>query len=187
MTFLVPILGLFGGTAAAGATAGAAATATAATAATGAAAGFSSTAATILGGLATFATVVSQIAGGNEEAESYKTKAFEADMDAKNEKAEGLQRTTAMKRELARILGENEVAFAAAGIDLAGGISESSAATEERRAAQEISIERATAEQRSAMLKARASGYRRMAKQARQKGVLQAFGTGAQYGLSLVS
>lgn len=156
MTMLVS--GLFGTGAAAG----------------GAAAGTGLSASSLLSGIATVGGVLAAMGAGNAQAESYKAQAFTSDMEAENEKAQSLQRTTAMKRELARILGENDVNYAAAGIDLSGGVAAEARQTAEKRAAQEISIDRSMADAKKAMLKAQAATYRRLASQARTTGFLNA-------------
>lgn len=140
-----------------------------------AAAGTGITASGILSGIATVGGVLAALGAGQAQAESYKAQAFTSDMEAENEKGQSLQRTTAMKRELARILGENDVAFAAAGIDISGGIAEEARGSAEKRAAQEISIDRSMADSKAAMLKANAATYRSMAKKAKSASIFNAF------------
>lgn len=128
----------------------------------------------LLSGIATVGGVLAAIGAGKAQSESFKAQAFTSDMEAENEKAQSLQRTTAMKRELSRILGENDVNYASAGIDISGGVAQEARGSAETRAAQEISIDRSMADAKSAMLKANAASYRRMAKQAKSTGFLNA-------------
>jgi len=179
MTFIVPAImaaagSLGGGTAAAG------------TAAAGTAAAGSSTlmtASTLLSGVATAGGVLAAIGAGKAQADSYKQQAFTSKMEAENEQVAGLQRTTAMKRELARILGENDVNYAAAGIDLSGGVAKEARQTAEARAAQEISIDRSMTDAKRGMLRAQAAAYRRLGRQAKTTGFLNAI-TAAGEGIS---
>lgn len=141
------------------------------------AAGSSSLALSVLQGGASVLGLLATIGAGKAEAQSLKTKAFESDIEAKNEEAQGLQRTGAMKRELLRIIGENDVNYAAAGIDIGPGVASEARATAERRAAQEISIDRSTTEARAAMLRAQAHGYRSLARQAKKNRLFEGLST----------
>lgn len=140
-------------------------------------------ASTLLSGVATAGGVLAAMGAGRAQAESYKAQAFTTDMEAENEKVAGLQRTTAMKRELARILGENDVNYAAAGIDLSGGVAKEARDTAEARAAQEINIDRSMTDAKRGMLRANAASYRRMARQAKTTGFLNAISAAGE-GLS---
>jgi hypothetical protein len=133
----------------------------------------------LLSGVATVGGVLAQIAAGNAQAESYKAQAFASKMEAGNEEIQGVQRQGRMKRELMRILGESDVNYAAAGIDLSGGVAKEARDTAETRATQEINIDRQMTESKRQMLLAQAATYRRMAKQAKQTGFLNAFATAA--------
>jgi hypothetical protein len=140
----------------------------------GAAAGGGITASGLLSGVATVGGVLGALAAGAAQSESYKAQAFTSDMEAENEAAQSFQRTTAMKRELARILGENDVNYAAAGIDISGGVAADARSAAERRAAQEISIDRSMSDAKRGMLRAQAASYRRLAAQARTAGLFNA-------------
>lgn len=145
-------------------------------AATGAAASGIS-AASLLSGVATVGGVLASIGAGNAQARSLDAQAAATRMEAENERVTSLQRSTAMKRELARILGENDVSYAAAGIDLGSGVAQEARGAAETRAAQEISIDRSMSDARRGMLRASAATYRRMARQARTTGFMNAAGT----------
>lgn len=168
MQLAVGLLGGLGGTGAAAAGAGVAA------------AGTGISAASILSGVATIGGVLSTIGAGKAQANAYKDQAFHAELEGKNEQAQGVQRNTQMKRELMRVLGENTVAAAAAGLDLGQGIASDQAVNAKTQAAQEITIDRATADARRAMYKARAAGYRRMAKEAKSASVFSAISSVVQ-------
>jgi hypothetical protein len=166
MTMIVPAL--LGGLKAAGAAAGAA---------SGGSGLFS--ASSLLSGVATAGGVLAAIGAGRAQSESYKAQAFTSKMEADNEQVAGLQRQTAMKRELARILGENDVNYAASGIDLSGGVAKEARDTAEAQAAREINIDRSMTDAKRGMLRAGAATYRRMAKQAKTTGFFNAVTAGA--------
>lgn len=169
---------------AAAASSAATAATTAATTATTAAA----TTSTSLGALQGFATTLSvlgQLGSGLMAAQQSRQMATEAELQSGQEQVAGTQRTTAMKRELARVLANNDVAFAAAGIDLSGGIAANAATEAKKRAVDEISIDQQDTEFRRALLKMRASGYRQQAGMQIGGALLGALGTGVNYGLDL--
>jgi hypothetical protein len=139
---------------------------------TAAAAGSGLSAASILQGAATIGGVLASIGAGKAQAESYKAQAFEAELERENENAQHVQRASAFKRELLRIVGENDVSYAAAGIDLSAGAPADARQEQQSRVASEISIDRATTDARMAMLKARAASLRRLARNARTKNLL---------------
>lgn len=164
--------------------AGAGAAAGAATAATGAAAA-SSTALTALQGIGTVLKVLGTIGAGAAAANESNQLAVEADLQAGQEQVEGQQRQNRISRELARVLGQNEVTYAAAGIDLSGGISQGQAQTAKERAQAEITIDQRDTEFRRAMYRQRASGYRQRAKSQKGGALIQALGTAADFGIGL--
>jgi hypothetical protein len=91
-----------------------------------------------------------------------------------------------MKRELARVLGENDVAFAAAGIDLGAGMAETTRAAAKRQTAGQLSIERQDDEMQRALLKARANGYRSQAGSYQAGAMLTAAGKAADFGTGVL-
>lgn len=179
MEIATSILGsLFaGGSAAGGAAAGSALAGTA---------GAGSTALSIVQGVATAASIIGTLSAGQQQSESYALQAGQSELEAMRERTAGLRRTTELKRELLRVLGDNDVSFAAAGIDITTGIAADARAAAEKRAATEISIDRADTDARIAARKAQAAGYRRLGKSARRGALLKAVGTGADYGASLL-
>lgn len=148
--------------------------------------GLSSGVFTALQGFAAGLTALGQLGAANATATATRNQATEARLEAVQETVAGTQRQTAMKRELARVLGQNNVTFAAAGIDLAGGISQDAATAAKERAAQEISIDSRDTEFRAALLRMRARGLVTTAQSQRGAGLLAALGTGANFGVSLV-
>lgn len=175
MTFILPMLGGLAG--AGGAAGGAAAAATGAVASAGSSL-FSASG--LLSGLATVGGVLASMGAANAQAAAYKNQAWQSKMEAENERIQGLQRTTRMKRELGRIVGESDVNYAAAGIDLSGGVAKEARDTAESRATSEISIDRAMTESRRQTLLAQRAMYRQMAKDAKKTGFLNAFAAAAQ-------
>lgn len=157
-----------------------------ATPAVAATAGLSSGVLTALQGFTAGLTALGQIGAANAQATATRNQATEAKLEAGQEQVASVQRQTAMKRELARVLGQNTTTFAAAGIDLAGGIAENSATAAKQRAAEEISIDSRDAEFRAALLRMRARGLIQTAESQRGAGLLAALGTGAGYGISLM-
>lgn len=119
-----------------------------------------------LGGASTLLSAlqaVGTIAGGLTAASASKDMAAQTELQAGQEKVESTQRQTQMKRSLLSVLGENDVAFAAAGIDISGGIAQQARQTASQRATEEITIDRRDSDFRRAMLKMRAQGYRKQA------------------------
>jgi hypothetical protein len=152
--------GLFGG---GGAAAGAGAAA--------AGGGFGS----ILSGIGSIFSVFAGIAEANTQADNLVMQAHEAEFDEKQAQAEGVASATSLKKELARALAENDVAFAAAGIDLGFGVAAEGRDTAKKSAAEEISIDRQTTDARRAALRARAAGFYRNAQDVRSAAGLRAF------------
>lgn len=145
-----------------------------------------STALTVLSGIATVASIAGNLQASEASAQQSLQNAVQADLEVGQQRNASTQRQTAMKRELARVLGENDVAIAAAGIDLNGGIAESSRASAKKAAARELSIERADDDARRALIKARANGYRRQAASYRAGGMIAAIGEAADFGIGVM-
>lgn len=140
----------------------------------------------ILNGVATAAGVMSTLAAGKAEAAGYRTQAAQADFDAKQEQVDGVRRTTRLKQALLQALGENDVAYAASGIDLGTGVAANNRANAEKLAATEISIDRNTTDARSAMLRGRSAAYLKLASSAQSGALFKAIGLGADSGMRLL-
>lgn len=157
---------------------GAAAAAAATTAAaTGTAAGltFGQIFATTLSALGTLGAAAASASASRQQAD-------QADLQAGQEQVQAQQRETQMKRSLLNVLGQNDVTFAAAGIDLGQGIAQQTANTAKKEAMQQISIDRSDADFRSALYRARASGLRRQASAQLGGGLIGALGSFADLG-----
>lgn len=141
----------------------------------------------ILSGIATAASVLGTLTAGVSEAGMLDQQASEARIDAGQQQLQSQQRANDLRRELFKVLGENDVAFAAAGIDVGGGIAQSSRADATRMANRELTIERRDDDMRRAMLRARAQGLNRAAGATRGGALLKAIGQGADYGIDLVN
>ena len=155
-------------------------------AAAASAGGTASTALSILQGGLSVLGAFTTIASGQAQSDALKQQAFAADMQAEGEKAKGLQRQAQLKRDLARVTGENTVTFAASGIDVSSGM----AAADRRAQAQQtnaaLSIDRADTDRRRAMLRLRAAGLRSKARAARTSGYLAGAGGLARTGISIM-
>lgn len=157
--------------------------ATAGTAATGAAT--MSTALSIMAGVASAVGILGTLSTADANARSFEMQATQNDLQTGQEQLASTQRQTVMKRELLRVLGENDVAIAAAGIDLGGGVAENSRAQAKKDAARELGFERDDAELRRAMLKAKSRGLRLKAQNTRSASLLDAFGQAAEFGMDV--
>lgn len=183
------LMGLFsgGGAAAAGtAAAGAAGATGTASAAAGAASGFSGLAALKTGtALLSGISALGQIGMGNAQAEIANAQADEAILQAGQENLDAKQRQNRIRREMASILGETKNKYAAAGVDLTGGIAEGQAQRTAQDAASQISIDRRDSEFIQAQYRARARNLRRQGSMARAGGLLNAVGTVANSAMSI--
>lgn len=155
------------------------------TAAETASAGLGSTALSVLQNAAGLGGMFSAIAQGATSAQSYKTQAALADAEAGQEQLAGLQRTTAMKRELAKAVGQSDVVYAAGGTDIGGGIAVDARQAAKSRASTEISVDRSMTEARMALQRSKAAGYRRLASGAELSGWVGAATTGAKTAFDL--
>lgn len=141
-----------------------------------------------LGALQGFTTVLKVLGGIGAAAASARADNAAADqteLQAGQEQLAGEQRKTKMSRELARVLGGNQVAYAAAGIDLSQGVAADNAASAKQRAASEISIDQQDTEFRRALYRMRASGLRDRARSTKGGAMLNALGDVAGLGISL--
>lgn len=168
--------------------------AAAAGAATGGAS-IGSTALTVLSGVAATVKILSTLsagrAGANATIQNANLEAGQLELQAGQEKVKSTQRQTQMSRELQRILGENEVAFANAGIDISAGAARTSARAAKKRAVSELSIDRRDADLQAALYRIRGQGVRTRAASSAsaQRGgaLLSAVSTAADFGISLAS
>lgn len=138
-----------------------------------------------LSGISTALSVLGTIGSGAAAAREANQMADQATLEAGQEQLAGEQRKTKMSRELARVLGNNDVTFAAAGIDLTQGIASDAATRAKQQAASEISIDQQDTDFRRSLYRMRAAGYRDKAKSARGGALLGALGQVAGFGLNL--
>jgi hypothetical protein len=129
----------------------------------------------ILSGASTAVSVLMKLNAGEINAKQAEFKATEAQNEAIGEQATQAQRATAIKRSLLKTLGENDVAYAASGIDTSYG---EAATTRDRatdRAYSDIAVDQATSGARVAGYDARSAAYNRMARSYRTGSLLDAF------------
>lgn len=162
--------------------------ATGATAAAGAATGAAAAGSGALAALQGFSTVLKvlgTIGAGAAAARESNDLADQTMLQEGQEQLAGEQRKTKMSRELARVLGNNDVAYAAAGIDLTQGVAVENAASAKQRAADEISIDQQDTEFRRSLYRMRAQNLRAKAKSQKSGALLTAMGDVAGYGIGL--
>uniref|UniRef100_UPI003BAB5BD4 hypothetical protein n=1 Tax=Stappia sp. TaxID=1870903 RepID=UPI003BAB5BD4 len=150
-------------------------------------AGAGSTALSALQGFGTAFAILGQLGAAGSAARQSEQMAMEADLQAGQARVDGQQKATRMQQELLRVLGENQVATAAAGIDISTGIGLQANAEAKKRAASELSISRDDADMRSALYRLKASGLRSRASSQRTGGLLGAMGTGLNYAIDLAA
>lgn len=159
---------------------------TAAAATAGTAATTASTALTILSGVATAVGVLGTLSAASAEASGFRMEAMHTETEAGQQQLQSQQRQTNIKRELMRVLGENDVTIAAAGIDLSGGYAKAQRTAAQQGAVRALNVERQDDEHRRALLKARAQGLRTKARGVQQAGLLRAVGQVADYGFDVL-
>lgn len=172
---------MFGGGAA---TAGAAAGATTAAAAAPAAAGFSLS--SLLQGTATVFGVVNSINAGNADAEAANLAADDAAREVPLETLQGITRRTALKKEVMDSVGQQDVAYAASGVDLSFGTPMQARKDAFRQVDLGITSDIGTEQTRVGRLLEREANYRKRAKRAKAAGFADALTIGAK-GASSIS
>lgn len=159
--------------------------AAAATGAAAAGAGMGSGALAALSGISTVFKVLGGIGAGKAADFQAQQQAVQTELQAGQEQLQSVQRQTSMKRELLRVLGQNDVTYAAAGIDLSAGVAQDAAASATKRASEEISIDQQDTDFRRALYRMRASGQRQAGKDAKRASLVSAIGDGLNFGISL--
>lgn len=134
----------------------------------------------ILSGASSAVSILQTLRAGGQKSELADLQAMEAQTEGIGEQAAGAQRSARLKKELLRTLGENDVAFAASGVDLGYGAAADSRARSRDDAYGEIAIDRATTNARVAGFEARRISYERMSRRARSTSLLTAFGQGLE-------
>lgn len=122
-----------------------------------------STVSSILSGGATVASVLMAGRAGEAQSKAYLTQADDADMSARVEQVQGLQRRNSIKAALVDAIGQRDVAGAASGVDITFGtpsIARSKAQTDGERA---LAIDQTSEDFNRSRLLERAANYRAMA------------------------
>lgn len=133
---------------------------------------------------ATMLSMASTIFSGMQQRNDLNSMASDTRMQAMEDKLRSTQRQTEMKRNLLQALGENDVAFAAAGIDLSQGAAAANRDRMTQRTVEELNIDRREADFRQAMFRQRAQTYRRRAGQAMGGAMIRALGQGFEAGMT---
>ena len=141
--------------------------------------------ASILQGTATVLGVVSSIAGGNAEADALNAQAIDAEREQEIETLSGIERRASIKATLAEALGQQDVAYAASGVDLSWGTASQARREAYREADLAITSAASTELTRNSRLMERAANYRASAKRARSAGIIQGLTGGLQGAASL--
>lgn len=139
----------------------------------------------ILQGVATAAGVLGTLSAASSNVAEANANAAQADLEAGQSQVATEQNATQMKRELAKVLGENQVAFAAGGVDLTAGVAAEDAANQKKQTGEQLNIDRQQDDMRRALLKARANGYRAQAGSYQTGGLLSSVGQVADLGIDL--
>ncbi|MFG1300367.1 hypothetical protein V5F49_11290 [Xanthobacter sp. V3C-3] len=128
----------------------------------------------VLSGGVTVLSALRAMDAGKERAAEADMRAAETRQQITDEREAGARRRINLKDEMYQVLGKNDVATAAAGIDLSYGFGAQARDTTLARGAQEVSIDKATEERRVSQLVEREANYRRISRGARQSGALSA-------------
>jgi len=128
----------------------------------------------VLSGGVTVLSALRALDAGKEKALDADMKAAETQRQITDEREAGARRRINLKDEMYDVLGKNDVATAAAGIDLSYGFGQQQRETVLAKGAQEVSIDKATEEARVRGLREREANYRRMSRGYRSGGTLSA-------------
>ncbi|NSZ06416.1 hypothetical protein G6M14_08590 [Agrobacterium tumefaciens] len=174
-SFVTSIFGGGASTAAAGA-AGSGATTTAAAAAPAVSGGLSLT--KLLSGTATVLGMVQSINAGNADAEAANLAAADAAREVPLETLKGITRRTAIKQQMMDSIGQQDVAYAASGVDLSFGTPSQARTEAFRQADLGITSDVGTEQTQVGRLQEREANYRKRAKRARTSGYVDALSSG---------
>lgn len=166
--------------------AGVASAATAAGSSLMSALGSTSTLSSILSGGATIASVLNAQRAGEDKAFGLNLQADDADLSARVEAVQGLQRRTSLKASLVQAVGDRDVAAAASGIDLSFGTPTIARGEAIRDGERAVADDQETENFRKSRLAEKASNLRIMAGQARAGGLGNAAALALQGGASLL-
>lgn len=170
---------IFGG----GATAAAGATAAGGAAAGAAAGGFSLS--TLLQGTASVLGIVNTINAGRADAEMYNAAADDAAREKPLETLQGITRRNDIKRSFMEQLGQQDVAYAASGVDLSFGTPGQVRKEAFRETDLGITSDNGTEQTRVARLDEREAEYRKRASRAKKSAMFDALTQGLKTGASI--
>lgn len=139
----------------------------------------------ILSGVANAVSAVGAIGSGLMAFQEGNAKADETELQIGQDRVASANRQLQLRRNLYQILGENDVAYAAAGIDISGGLAQSTRQQAERDNAFDLSLERSDDDMRRALLRARVRNYRQSGVAGLGSGLLKAAGIGLNYGIDV--
>lgn len=145
---------------------------------------FSSPVLSILTGATSAVSAIQSLQQGNLKAQDAEFKAAVTRNEAMGAQAEGLAKKSAINRELLKTLGEDDVAYAASGVDLGSGAAAGARSHAISLAADEASMNDASTRARVTGYEAQALNYDRMSRQYRSGAMLGAL---ASFGGTLIS
>lgn len=137
--------------------------------------------ASILQGGATLLGAMSAIQAGNAEADALNAQAIDAEAQKPFEMLQGMSRRSSIRREMLAALGDQDVAYAASGVDLSFGTPAQARREAFREGDNALTNDQATEESRLTRLTERSNNYRRAARRARSRGYVTALGDGINF------
>lgn len=138
--------------------------------------GGASTFASILSGGATVASALAAQRAGKEQALSLEFQAQDAQVEARQEGIQGMERRNSLRKALIDSIAESDTAYAASGVDLSFGTPVVARDQASRDAERALTIDQSSEDLRRSRLNQRASNLRVMAAQARRGGLAKATG-----------
>jgi hypothetical protein len=145
-----------------------------------AAAGTGFSISSVLQGLATVGGVVATIAAGNAEAQRLEMQANDAEAEKPFETLQSVDRKRGLLKAAAEAVGQQDVAYAASGVDLSFGSARQARTDAFRELDVGLETDSGTTMSRLARLTERAANYRSMAKNARRMGLISGLTSGLQ-------
>jgi hypothetical protein len=132
----------------------------------------------LLSGGATVASMLQARRAGEQDARKLVLQADDAELEARVEQVQGLERRNSLKAKFVEAVGERDVAYAASGVDATFGtpaIARREAVVDTERA---LALDQDTENLRRNRLLERATNYRLAAAQAREGGIFKSIGLG---------
>ena len=138
-----------------------------------------------MSGLMTGLSILSTIGQGVSAYADGQAQAAQADIQRGQEMVAGQRRQAELSAQLAQVLGDNAVTFAAAGIDLNSGIAAATDARAKTRAQQEMTLDRQDSLFRQQMYRQQARAYKTKGAMGLGGALIGALQQGAQYKINL--